>query len=447
MDYKTTATPRTTIGDIPVFCAFDELVDMEKIIPNPKNPNQHPPEQVSLLAKIIRAQGWRAPITVSNRSGFVVRGHGRLMAAHALGIDKAPVDYQNYATEAEEYADLVADNRLSELSEMENDKLAEILSGVDPYEIDMEMFGYTEEEIEEILSDFQDDPSEFDGDQDAEAEPSAEPVTKTGDIWKVGRHRLICGDSTDRSVASRLFDGDKADICITSPPYGAGRTSRLRKKYVKGNKELESFYNDHDDQPDGWIDLIRDFFSVAKEFTESQFINLQMLADNKRDMVRWLNDNVENLVDIIVWEKAVAPPQMSENVLNNGFEFVFIFDNENGTRKIRFGDFHGTVKNVITVDREVNEFSDIHKAVFPVAFVDEILAMNGKAKTVYEPFCGTGTTMISCEKNRKACYGVEMDPLYCDTIVKRYAMVTGKTDIALIRNGAEIPVEETGLLN
>lgn len=73
--------------------------------------------------------------------------------------------------------------------------------------------------------------------------------------------------------------------------------------------------------------------------------------------------------------------------------------------------------------------------------------MNGKGKTVYEPFCGTGTTMISCEKNRKVCYGVEMDPLYCDTIVKRYAMVTGKTDIALIRNGAEIPVEETGLLN
>lgn len=145
------AAPRVMIGDVPVFCAYDELVPLEKIIPNPRNPNGHPPGQIALLQRIIKAQGWRAPITVSTRSGFIVRGHGRLQAALALKLDMAPVDYQNYATEAEEYADLVADNRLSELSEIDNAKLADILQEIDTGEIDMELTGYTEDEVMKIL--------------------------------------------------------------------------------------------------------------------------------------------------------------------------------------------------------------------------------------------------------------------------------------------------------
>lgn len=147
----TNAEPRALIGDVPVFCAYDELVPLERIIPNPRNPNGHPPGQIALLQRIIKAQGWRAPITVSTRSGFIVRGHGRLQAALALKLDMAPVDYQNYATEAEEYADLIADNRLSELSEIDNAKLADILQEIDTGEIDMELTGYTEDELMKIL--------------------------------------------------------------------------------------------------------------------------------------------------------------------------------------------------------------------------------------------------------------------------------------------------------
>ncbi|MBQ9168883.1 MAG: ParB N-terminal domain-containing protein [Oscillospiraceae bacterium] len=150
-DFKTSAEPRAMIGDVPVFCAYDELVPLEKIIPNPQNPNGHPPEQIALLSKIIKAQGWRAPITVSTRSGFIVRGHGRLMAARSMQAEAAPVDYQNYASEAEEYADLVADNRLSELSEIDDDKLADILQEIDTGEFDMALTGYTDEEIQDIL--------------------------------------------------------------------------------------------------------------------------------------------------------------------------------------------------------------------------------------------------------------------------------------------------------
>lgn len=116
-DYKTEAEPKAMAGEIPVFCAHDEIVDIVKLVPNPKNPNQHPEDQIELLGRIIKATGWRQPITVSKRSGYIVKGHGRLQAAMAAGFTSVPVDFQNYANDAEEWADLVADNRLAELSD------------------------------------------------------------------------------------------------------------------------------------------------------------------------------------------------------------------------------------------------------------------------------------------------------------------------------------------
>ena len=110
INYQTAAEARATAGKVPVFCAFDSLIDPKTLVGNPRNPNHHPAEQIALLAQIIQAQGWRAPITVSNQSGFVVRGHGRLAAALLFGAETVPVDYQNYSNEAEEWADLIADN-------------------------------------------------------------------------------------------------------------------------------------------------------------------------------------------------------------------------------------------------------------------------------------------------------------------------------------------------
>ena len=139
---------------IEVHCAYDEMVDITKLVPNPRNPNQHSDRQIELLAKIIEHQGWRAPITVSKRSGFVVRGHGRLLAAEALGLDEVPVDYQDYANEAEEWADLIADNRLAELSEMDNEMLKDLIQEIDANEIDLTLTGFEEDEIEKIIGEF-----------------------------------------------------------------------------------------------------------------------------------------------------------------------------------------------------------------------------------------------------------------------------------------------------
>jgi ParB-like chromosome segregation protein Spo0J len=138
---------------VKIFCAHDAMVAVEKIVPNPRNPNQHPEAQINLLARIIEAQGWRAPITVSNRSGFIVRGHGRLAAAQRLGLAECPVDFQDYASEAEEWADLIADNRLAELAVMDEGALAGLLDELSRAEdFDATLAGFTNEQIEALLA-------------------------------------------------------------------------------------------------------------------------------------------------------------------------------------------------------------------------------------------------------------------------------------------------------
>jgi ParB-like chromosome segregation protein Spo0J len=139
---------------IPVYCSYSKLEDITAIIPNPRNPNQHPEKQIELLAKIIKNQGWRAPITVSNRSGFVVRGHGRLMAAQLLALSEVPIDRQDYENEAAEWADLIADNRLAELSNLNPILLKELIDELNMDDFDMDLTGFTEKDIEKLMIQF-----------------------------------------------------------------------------------------------------------------------------------------------------------------------------------------------------------------------------------------------------------------------------------------------------
>lgn len=144
-----TTNPKGQAGDILVYCAFDKIVELAELKPNPKNPNRHPENQIEMLAKIIETQGWRAPVKVSTRSGYIVSGHGRYLAAQMIGCP-VPVDYQDYSSEAEEMADLLADNRIAELSEMDNAMLAEIFSEMNAEEIDLSLTGYTDDTISEL---------------------------------------------------------------------------------------------------------------------------------------------------------------------------------------------------------------------------------------------------------------------------------------------------------
>jgi len=133
-------------------CAFDEVVPLEKLVPNPRNPNQHPPSQVALLAKVIAHQGWRSPIVVSLRSGFIVSGHGRFEAAKTLGLSQVPVDYQDFKTDADEWAHLVADNRIAELAEIDTSGLKDLLSELKAEDFDLDLAGFDVSALEGLLA-------------------------------------------------------------------------------------------------------------------------------------------------------------------------------------------------------------------------------------------------------------------------------------------------------
>ena len=223
-EYKTNAEPKAYADGVPVFCAHDAIVDITALVPNPKNPNQHPDTQIQILGRIIRQTGWRQPITVSKRSGFIVKGHGRLLAARLEGMKEAPVDYQNYTNEAEEYADLVADNRIAELAETDNKLLADIFADIDTGEIPMELTGYTEGEVQSLVTALSEalhnDLSEPD---DIPETPKAETIiSQKGDLWIIGCHRVMCGSCTNRADMNLLLDGAHPEILLTDPPYCSG---------------------------------------------------------------------------------------------------------------------------------------------------------------------------------------------------------------------------------
>ena len=166
MKYKTKAKPKASASGIPVFCAHDEIVDVSELKPYPGNPNKHPESQIELLGRIIRKTGWRAPITVSTLSGYIIKGHGRLEAARFEGFNQVPVEYQNFESKDEELAALVADNRISELAEMDKAMLADIFKDIDPEQIPVDLTGYNESEFKEIAGLFtgvseQDIPEDF----------------------------------------------------------------------------------------------------------------------------------------------------------------------------------------------------------------------------------------------------------------------------------------------
>ena len=244
------AKQKGTAAGIPVYCAHDKIEETVKLIPNPANPNKHPDDQIKMLAKIIKTGGWRAPITVSTRSGYIVKGHGRLMAAQLAGLDEAPVDYQDYASEAEEYADLIADNRIAELAETDQKMLADIFAEIDTGEIDLDQTGYKDTEIEQIITQLAESVHEELNDEkgdDFDDTPAATPVSMLGDVWILGRHRVMCGDSTNEKQVAELLDGGQPEILLTDPPYCSGgfqeggRSSGSigTKRYDKDGKEIE----------------------------------------------------------------------------------------------------------------------------------------------------------------------------------------------------------------
>ena len=424
--YISEADPKAWAGEIPIYCAHDTIVDIAALVPNPANPNEHPEDQIQLLGRIIRQTGWRAPITVSTRSGFIVKGHGRLSAAILEGFETVPVDYQNYSSEAEEYADLVADNRIAELSEINQKKLADIFAEIDTGEIPLELTGYTEGEIGDLVTALSEavhndmkDPDEV-----PELPEEYEPITQEGDIWLIGRHRLMCGDSTNKDTVKTLLDGAKADMVFTDPPYGVN---------VKGGKGKGNMI-----QGDLTQTAIPFSFEIAVEHATKEKAHFYFCGgESNIHLYQKLFDRYLHILPKhLIWVKNGFV--MKQNGYHNQFEIIF-----HGYKVGSGGLWYGgrtedEASDVWQIKRDsVNDY--VHPTQKPVDLPARAIKNScPPGGMVFEPFGGSGSTLLACERLGCTCYTMELDPKYADVIVKRYHMATEKTDIRLIRNGEEM---------
>ena len=391
-----------------------KTVKLKDIVPYENNP-RHNDQAVDAVKESIKQCEYIAPIIV-DEDMVILAGHTRHKALKALGRKEAEVMIVSGLTDEQKKKYRLLDNKTNELASWDIDALEVELEDLDFEGFD---FGFDIEQIEE-------EPEVV---EDNYTEENVETRCKLGDLWRLGDHRLICGDSTDVNVIERLMGGQQAEIAFTSPPYNVGASATLNGnthmtdcKYQSGNDDL----SDYDDLLAGTTDNMLMFSKWA-------FINLQMLANNKQTICEWLNNYKDMLCDIAIWYKTATAPAMAERVMNSQYEFIFIFSNENNSRAIGTKNFRGTVSNVYEGSAQrKNEYAEVHSATFPVDFAEHFIKnFTNTTDSVLDVFGGTGTTLIVCEQLNRKCFMSEIDPTYCDIIIDRWEQFTGKKAVLI----------------
>jgi DNA modification methylase len=381
------------------------IVDIEQVIPNPKNANRHSIEQIKRLEKLIKYQGFRNPLIISNRTGFLVVGHGRLEAAINLGMQKVPVIYQDFESEAQEYAYLISDNEIARWAELDKQAVYEDLKEIELD--DIELLG---------LEDFTlPDVDELDPQADEDEVPEVEhPITRRGDIWLLGKHRLMCGDSTMIDDVEKLMNGKKADMVFTDPPYGMFLDTDYSKMHKEtgynsavGGKSYDKIKGDNNDFKEEFIQNIFTCFAYCKEI-------FLWGADYYKDLIpsggSW-----------IVWDKRSSENHANlDKLLGSAFELCWSKEkHKRDIARVLWSGHHGMNKE--------DTKKRCHPSQKPSGLCEWFLDRWGKDKNIIaDVFLGSGSTLIACEKTNRKCYGMELDEKYCDIIINRWQNYTGK---------------------
>ena len=453
-----------------------ELWPLDRLVPYARNARTHSPEQIAQIAASIVEFGFNAPILVASDAG-IVAGHGRLLAARKLGLAECPVVVLDHLSETQRRAYIIADNKLALNAGWDEKVLAAELRELEGEGLDLAVVGFSDEELESLLV----EPEVPDDAEEDVPEPPTEPVTRPGDAWLIGKHRLVCGDCRDRNVLATLFpSGARASVCITSPPYATQREYDLAsgfkpvppEEYVEWFREVAGgvesvlapdgsyFLNikAHADEgernlyvmdlvlahrrqwgwrfvdefcwrktdngvPGGWGNRFKNAFEPIYHFCRQQRIKFrpQAVGHESDDCFEYSPNNPKS--------------RSGSGLLGTGVRGAAADGGKNQgawcrTRSSLSSDSEGRhtglarPSNVIEVKSESSQGS--HSAPFPRALVEFfVLAFSDAGDVIHDPFLGSGTTMAAAELLDRVGYGCEISPSYCDVIVRRLVNLAG----------------------
>jgi len=429
-----------------------KTVKINELKPHPKNPRVHPDSAIDKLVRSIKEFGWTNPILVST-DGYILAGHARLKAAEKAGIEEVPVIYLPLeGAKAEAY--LIADNRLQDETDWDYEKLKDLLQDLDTGEFDIELTGFDVDEIEELIAQFAPEESEVEEDDfDPEENIPEIPVTQPGDLWILGRHRLLCGDATRPEDVARLMNGNTADLVVTDPPYnvdyGSKAESINKYGYAFSNRHIandcmsehqftdflaSAFKNMADNLKSGGAFYIWHASTTLYEFETALRLNnlksRQQLIWNKNSFVLGRQDyQWKHEPCLYGWKDGAAHYFIDDRtqatvIEDKGLDFKKMKKEELvALLKEIFSDKVSTT--VINEDKPMR--SAEHPTMKPLKLLERLIKNSSRpGELVLDTFGGSGSTMMTCEQLNRTCYMMELDPIYCDVIIKRWENFTGQ---------------------
>ena len=378
-----------------------ELVKIGKVKGNDSNPRFIKEDKFEKLVKSIKdfPEMLKLRPIVVNKDMTVLGGNIRLKACVEAGLKEVYILKAEGLTKEQEDEFIVKDNL--GFGEWDWDVLANEWDSVQLEEWGLDGFPFEDIELDAVEDDY--------------TEPDSMKVDVVlGDLIEIGEHRLLCGDSTDSDQVAKLMNGEKAEISFTSPPYNTKENAKLSPHQNNGTK-YNSYSDDLEDEQ--YLKLLNDFTNNTLLFSNYSFVNIQSLSGNKTALIDFLYSMKSVYADTIIWQKQNSQPAMAENVLNSQFEYIHCFSHK-ANRAIGTKKFRGTISNVLEISKQTKNKIKEHNATFPIDLA-EFVVSNFCENSVLDVFLGSGTTMVAAHQLKRKCYGMELDPKYCQVIIDR----------------------------
>lgn len=400
-----------------------QLISTEKLIPYVNNARTHSAEQINKLRSSLREFGFINPVII-DRDFNVIAGHGRIEAAKAEGISEVPCVFADYLTEAQKKAYILADNRMAMDAGWDEELLRVEIEALQAESFDVGLTGFDESEIADLFAGDEGDVKDDDFDVDSELEKP--PVTKSGDLWLLGNHRLICGDSTREETYTLLMDGKKANLVVTDPPYNVNYEGSAGK-IKNDNMENGKFYQF----------LLDAFTCMEKAMADDASIYVFHADTEGLNFRKAFADAGFYLSGTCIWKKQSlvlgrSPYQWQHEPVLFGWKKKGKHQWYTGRKESTIWEFDKPKKN------------GDHPTMKPVPLVAYPIKNSSMSNCiVLDPFGGSGSTLIACEQTNRVCHTIELDEKFCDVIVKRFIEQAGTTEnVYVVRDGQDIKFDE-----